>query len=78
MAFALSPCSVSQPMTARPNHAMLILLSATLSFFLLLLRHRKAALVLAGVLPRHPLGTLFGIVTLISLTRPQARSTFGR
>jgi hypothetical protein len=51
--------------------------TAALSYFLAVFRHRKAALIIAGVTCiGFPIGTVLGGLTIFALTRPDVRSHF--
>ena len=51
--------------------------TAVLSYLLAVSRHRKAALIIAGITcVGFPVGTLLGGLTLFALTRPDVRSQF--
>jgi hypothetical protein len=52
-------------------------ISAVLSYLLAIKRHRKAALIMAGVTCIGiPIGTVLGGLTIYALTRPEIRSEF--
>ncbi len=51
--------------------------SAALSYLLAVARHRKAALIIAGITCiGFPIGTILGGLTIYALTRPEIRSEF--